>query len=49
MSLTEISLIATVAYSIGSEIVGLNPKWKSNSLVQLAGVLLKRLSGRQVD
>jgi len=46
MGITEISLIAALAYSVGSEIVGLNPKWKSNSVVQLAGVLLRRLAGR---
>ncbi len=46
IGITEISLGAAALYAIGSEVVGLNPKWKSNSLVQLAGTLLKRLSGK---
>ncbi len=46
IGITEISLGAAALYAIGSEVVGLNPKWQSNSLVQLAGTLLKRLSGK---
>lgn len=44
MEITEITLGAAAIYAIGSEIVGLNPKWKSNSIIQLVGTLLRRVA-----
>ena len=46
MGIETIAMYAAAALAIGSEIVGLNPKWKSNSIIQLLGNLLKRLAGK---
>ncbi|WP_320055757.1 hypothetical protein [Desulfuromonas thiophila] len=46
LTLTEITAYASVALLIGSEVIALNPKWKSNSWVQLAGGVLRRLAGK---
>lgn len=47
MTVETIGLIAGIVLTIGSEVIALNPKWKSNSWVQLIGGLLRRISGRK--
>lgn len=39
--------VGTAAYALLSEIIGLNPRWKSNSVVQLVMVILGRVFGRK--
>ena len=39
--------IGTAAYALLSEIIGINPKWQSNSVVQLAMAILGRVFGKK--
>ncbi len=38
--------IGTAAYALLSEVIGINPKWQSNSVVQITMKILGRLVGR---
>lgn len=37
--------IAIAVYALASEIIGMNPKWKSNSVVQMGLTIFKRVLG----
>lgn len=41
----QIIIYAAAAYAIASEIIGLVPKWKSNSVVQLIMNVFKQVIG----
>jgi hypothetical protein len=46
MGIAEISAYASLALLIGSEVLAVCPKLKSNSWMQLAGNVLKKVAGK---
>ena len=47
METATIIAIGSAAYALFSEIVGLNPKWKSNSVVQVVVSIGKAIFGKR--
>lgn len=47
MSTAAIIAICTSVYSLASEIIGLNKKWKSNSVVQVVMGVLGSIFGKK--
>lgn len=43
-----IALVFFILYSILSEVLGMNPKWKANAVIQLIFNIIKRLCGRNI-
>jgi len=46
MEPATIVTIGTLVYALASEIIGLNSKWKSNSVVQVVMSFLGKLFGK---
>ena len=44
-----ITAIACIVLAAGSELIGLNKKWKSNSIVQLIMVVARAITGRKTN
>ncbi len=47
LGVTEWALIGTSAYAFLSDVIGLNPKWKSNAVVHVVMNVLGRLGGKK--
>ncbi|MBT7628764.1 MAG: hypothetical protein HN597_03545 [Desulfobacula sp.] len=41
--------IASIVVAAASEIIGMNPKWKSNSIVHIILVIAQRLVGQKKE
>ncbi len=39
-------LVASIVFGAASEIIGMNPKWKSNAVIQIIGAIFGRIFGK---